>query len=547
MYIFGGKVGDVFYGDLYELDTLSSPLSWRLLHMGGPARAGHSAVFLGESMYVFGGFDGSGTLNDLQMLELSSLRWSQPEALGQPPSPRWGHSAALGSSSQMTVFGGNDRDASAEVWYLTEGCRGEVTLESEYGAFSVSEAKQLSFDNCTWRVVPSRRNRQVHLLFSHFFVSGSVQLHDGSQLLGTFSGTQPPGLHTSSSGSKAPSDSRPDSDSSPPLTDLLSLLTPYRLTAITGGLRVTFHVDASSKNEFDASFKSVCSVGHAGSECLPCRPGYHAGRSGQDACEPCGTTAFQSDVGASACIACPRYSEATSSSPISMSECLCAPGSYLLSSNASLASPGASACQACPAGADCSQPGSVAPLRALPGWCLLDEQHVLAKCCDSTECQGGLQGCSGTSTAPIGEVECESSTFRLLTMTTVAFVVTLVISGLVAAASYIYGYRRGVKGGLGTGFKLANAALEDAAVVPHLGAVALPVGTVPIGARSAHAGRCPRGALDAETAQTIGYCYPNPASKSTSSVNKNNENQSPIKYRKALRGENGEPLKVQDF
>merc|ERR1712070_290803 len=103
----------------------------------------------------------------------------------------------------------------------------------------------------------------------------------------------------------------------------------------------------------------------------------------------------------------------------------------------------------------------------------------------------------------------------------------------------------GVKSGIDTGFKLANAALEEAAAVPRVGAIAVPVGEVqPARTGRDSTGRCTRGVLDAKTAQTRDSSL-HLASKSTSNQD---ENHSPVKYQKALgHSENGAAMKVEDI
>lgn len=49
----------------------------------------------GRRLYLFGGHDGNGPLNDCYYLEVEQLLWSATEPVGTPPEPREGHMAAV--------------------------------------------------------------------------------------------------------------------------------------------------------------------------------------------------------------------------------------------------------------------------------------------------------------------------------------------------------------------------------------------------------------------------------------------------------------------
>jgi len=59
-------------------------------------------------LYLFGGYDGTHRLNDLHILDLTSLKWHQPRsaAIGAPPG-RAGHSASI-VNGEMIIYGGED-------------------------------------------------------------------------------------------------------------------------------------------------------------------------------------------------------------------------------------------------------------------------------------------------------------------------------------------------------------------------------------------------------------------------------------------------------
>jgi N-acetylneuraminic acid mutarotase len=69
-------------------------------------RFGHSAVTYGEKMYLFGGWDGKSTLNDIWVFEWSTLRWQKISSYSGV-APRYRHTA-IAYSNFMVVFGGVD-------------------------------------------------------------------------------------------------------------------------------------------------------------------------------------------------------------------------------------------------------------------------------------------------------------------------------------------------------------------------------------------------------------------------------------------------------
>ncbi|EDW60221.1 F-box only protein 42 [Drosophila virilis] len=69
-------------------------------------RFAHSAVRLGNSMYVFGGGSSSDTtFNDLWRFDLTHMRWSRPLATGTYPSPK-GSASMVAWRDKLVLFGG---------------------------------------------------------------------------------------------------------------------------------------------------------------------------------------------------------------------------------------------------------------------------------------------------------------------------------------------------------------------------------------------------------------------------------------------------------
>lgn len=48
-------------------------------------RAAHSCDKVGNNLYIFGGWNGKQALNDLYILDIENLLWTQPEAEGNIP------------------------------------------------------------------------------------------------------------------------------------------------------------------------------------------------------------------------------------------------------------------------------------------------------------------------------------------------------------------------------------------------------------------------------------------------------------------------------
>ncbi len=71
------------------------------------ARCAQSMVRALGHLWVFGGFDGVNR-NDTWRYDLSVCRWTEVATRGTVPSPRCRHSVALFGSDSMFVFGGGD-------------------------------------------------------------------------------------------------------------------------------------------------------------------------------------------------------------------------------------------------------------------------------------------------------------------------------------------------------------------------------------------------------------------------------------------------------
>ncbi|KAJ8610230.1 hypothetical protein CTAYLR_008520 [Chrysophaeum taylorii] len=110
MVCFGGYDGSNRVNDCWEFDLAKR--CWSLVRPASGAapspRDRHVAVVWGSSFFVFGGFDGTSRVNDFHEFSFASSSWAPVRALsGLAPSPRHSHAAVVHEDS-MYVFGGYD-------------------------------------------------------------------------------------------------------------------------------------------------------------------------------------------------------------------------------------------------------------------------------------------------------------------------------------------------------------------------------------------------------------------------------------------------------
>jgi len=86
--VFRGGDGRRYMNDLHILyftDTEFKPRrawgEWKIPQVSGEPpdpRANHSSAVMGSQVFIFGGWDGTKRLNDLHILDTSSMSWSYP-------------------------------------------------------------------------------------------------------------------------------------------------------------------------------------------------------------------------------------------------------------------------------------------------------------------------------------------------------------------------------------------------------------------------------------------------------------------------------------
>lgn len=129
--MFGGAVvgGKIAQEQLFELRVVDDKAVWTEVKVNGDRpspRYGHSLTFAKPNLIVFGGSNGSETMNDTWCLNLQNnlFQWMKLDIQGVIPSPRVYHSADLcqfgGANGMIIVFGGrnNKNQTLNEVWGL---------------------------------------------------------------------------------------------------------------------------------------------------------------------------------------------------------------------------------------------------------------------------------------------------------------------------------------------------------------------------------------------------------------------------------------------
>lgn len=116
IYIFGGVYNnEKVCNDLWCFDSLINKWTQVSTTGDGPLPVNeHSAIIIGDRLYVYGGNDFSGAIYDtLYSLDLHSLKWSKlPKELSQMgPGPRSGHSMTyIPKLNQLIIMGGDRSD-----------------------------------------------------------------------------------------------------------------------------------------------------------------------------------------------------------------------------------------------------------------------------------------------------------------------------------------------------------------------------------------------------------------------------------------------------
>ncbi|PON48201.1 BTB-kelch protein [Parasponia andersonii] len=110
LFVYGGDCGDRYNGDVDMLDM--DTLTWSRLSVQGSSpgvRAGHAAVNIGTKVYVIGGVGDKHYYNDVWILDVSTCSWTQLEIRGQQPQGRFSHTAIV-TDLDIAIYGGCGED-----------------------------------------------------------------------------------------------------------------------------------------------------------------------------------------------------------------------------------------------------------------------------------------------------------------------------------------------------------------------------------------------------------------------------------------------------
>jgi hypothetical protein len=133
--LFGGGGDGTYFNDVFVLFDCEGGFAWRTVQVEGAApepRAYHTAVHLGDKLFIFGGWKGDEFINDLSVLEARREKegagfrfsWTTTAATGVPPGPRAYHTAVELDGDKVVIFGGwgaQDFCADVAVLRVAEG------------------------------------------------------------------------------------------------------------------------------------------------------------------------------------------------------------------------------------------------------------------------------------------------------------------------------------------------------------------------------------------------------------------------------------------
>jgi len=152
-----------------------------------PPRKDHTAVVFGDYMYVFGGDARSTTLNDFYCINLKGdvHEWKRIMTAGPNPPARAGHSAVVLGNS-MYIFGGHDSHSSyspfqglqcqcsyEDEWRACPACMGGGELESKV----YDDLWEFSYETWTWRNEPKTTGQWPTPRSSHISVGNNNVLY----------------------------------------------------------------------------------------------------------------------------------------------------------------------------------------------------------------------------------------------------------------------------------------------------------------------------------------------------------------------------------
>lgn len=108
--VFGGRDETNIFSDLYiyNIDTNSWSKATTSDDSQPKSRFGHTSVVNKKSMFVFGGWDGNETLNDIKVFNIETSSWQTLANVKGSVKGRYRHTAACNDHA-MYIFGGIDQ------------------------------------------------------------------------------------------------------------------------------------------------------------------------------------------------------------------------------------------------------------------------------------------------------------------------------------------------------------------------------------------------------------------------------------------------------
>ncbi|KAJ3672209.1 hypothetical protein LUZ60_006930 [Juncus effusus] len=121
LFMFGGENKKrILLNDLHILDLQT--MTWQIAKTKGEAPAPRfdhiSTVHSDRYLLIFGGSSQSTCFNDLHLLDLQSMEWSQPETQGAYVAPRGGHAGTKIDDNWYIVGGGDNKSGATETIVL---------------------------------------------------------------------------------------------------------------------------------------------------------------------------------------------------------------------------------------------------------------------------------------------------------------------------------------------------------------------------------------------------------------------------------------------
>ncbi|CAK9235456.1 unnamed protein product [Sphagnum jensenii] len=140
--------------NILDLETLT----WKAVDTSGTRpspRSDHVAAAHGDRyLFLFGGGSHSSCYNDLYVLDLDSMEWSQAQTGGTVPSPCAGHAGATIGNSLYIIGGGDNKSGISDtlvlnmdtlVWSVVATVKGRAAVASEGLSVVVVEDSLLAF------------------------------------------------------------------------------------------------------------------------------------------------------------------------------------------------------------------------------------------------------------------------------------------------------------------------------------------------------------------------------------------------------------------